>query len=402
MTLRVSAIWLFALMCLLPLYARATELININTADAVLLDTLPGIGLVKAQAIIDYRTQHGSFARIEDIQDVSGIGPSTYADIAPLITVGDAAPSPNPPDSLADAPGATASSTPSVTTTAIATVSTGSASPEYIPISTLRIIAGSDRTVSSGADTAFTATVYDGKGNKRGDALVVWSFGDGMRRTGASVFHRYYDLGEYLAVVRATTADGGDARSEITVMVKNAGIKITAVSARGITLMNGDSRTLDLSLWRLSAGGQEFKIPEDTQILAGRSILFPSPVTQLPAASTVSLLYPSGEMAATYPTAAVDAQPSTPAKSYKQMQAVEPPVASEAKPIISQKANVQAYEKAVIAPAEATKLASAGAALPSVDTASSAPIRASGLFRSPWTLSFIGVIALASVAFIFL
>lgn len=397
MTLRMSIVWLFALACLSPLYTRAAELININTADIALLDTLPGIGPTKAAAIIEYRTQHGPFARIEDIQDVSGIGPSTYADIAPLITVGDSAvPPPNPPDQQTNAPGATASSTPSTTATTITTTttSTDSAPPEYIPIPTLRIITGGNRTVSSGADTAFTAAVYDGKGNKRVDALVVWSFGDGMRRTGASVFHRYYDQGEYLAVVRATTADGGDARSEMTVTVKNAGIKITTMSSNGITLTNGDSRALDLSLWRLSAGGQEFKIPEDTQILAGRSILFSSHVTGLPVTETASLLYPSGEVAASYPETSVmkvgaSAQPPVPAVSYKQVQKVEP--------IISKKANVQAYEKAVIAPAEATNLASAGAALPE---SSSSPV--AGIFKSPWTLSFIGIMALAGVAFIFL
>lgn len=291
----------------------------------------------------------------------------------------------------------------------ITTTSSGGGPTEYLPIPTLRIITNGDRTVSSGADTAFTAVVYDGKGNKRDDALVRWSFGDGMRRTGVSVFHRYYDQGEYLAVVRATTADGGDARSEITVTVKNAGVKITTVSSRGITLTNGDSRTLDLSLWRLSAGGQEFKIPEDTQILAGRSILFPSPVIQLPTIGQASLLYPSGETAATYPAVvatapalSADRQPSIPAQSYKRVQAVEPPVASKTEPIISQKANIQAYEETVIAPAEATKLASAGAALPPDGTASTADVRNFGLFRSPWTLSFIGVMALAGAAFIFL
>lgn len=272
----------------------------------------------------------------------------------------------------------------------ITTTSSGGGPTEYLPIPTLRIITNGDRTVSSGADTAFTAVVYDGKGNKRDDTLVAWSFGDGMRRTGASVFHRYYDQGEYLAVVRATTADGGDARSEITVTVKNAGIKITTVSSRGITLTNGDSRTLDLSLWRLSVGGQEFKIPEDTQILAGRSILFPSPVIQLPTIGQASLLYPGGETATTYPP-----QPSIPAQSYKQVQKVEQ--------IISTKENVQTHEKAVGAPREmATSSISRGAVLPPDGTASTADVRNFGLFRSPWTLSFIGVMALAGAAFIFL
>ena len=272
---------LLVLAFLLPVFAYAA-LININTADSTLLDTLPGIGPSKAQAIITYRNGHGPFSKIEDIQNVSGIGPSTYADIKSLITVGDTAES--------EATISASSTSATTTITAMTSVSSG-ALPEYIPIPTLRIITGGDRTVSSGADTAFTAIVYDGKGNKRDDALVTWSFGDGIRNVGASVFHKYYDPGEYLAVVHVTTSsDGGNALAEVVVTVKDAGIKIVSISSRGITLTNNDSRTLDLSFWRLSMGGEEFKIPEDTLILAGRSILFPSQIIELPLADTASLL----------------------------------------------------------------------------------------------------------------
>ncbi|MEK7135648.1 MAG: PKD domain-containing protein [Patescibacteria group bacterium] len=262
--------------------------------------------------------------------------------------------------------------------------SSSSAPPEYIPIPTLRIITGGDRTVSSGADTAFTAVVYDGRGNKRDDAMITWSFGDGMRRTGASVYHKYYDSGEYAVVARATTSDGGDARSEIIMTVKNAGIKISSVSSRGITLANTDSRTLDISLWRLSMGEQEFKIPEDTQILAGRMTLFPSQIIQLPISNTASLLYPSGEVATTYPVV----QPSVPAASYEKVQKVEQ--------IISANTNIQTNDEAVNAPAAANELAAAGAALPPA----SLP-RADSIFRSPGFLGLLGVIALAGSAFIF-
>ena len=51
--------------------------IEINSAELYQLDTLPGIGPVKAQAIIDYRRKHGSFTRVEDLQQVYGIGPKT-------------------------------------------------------------------------------------------------------------------------------------------------------------------------------------------------------------------------------------------------------------------------------------------------------------------------------------
>lgn len=290
------------------------------------------------------------------------------------------------------------STPPDATSTTAITPTSGGGPAEYLPIPMLRILGGGDRTVSSGADTAFTAAVYDGKGNKRDDAVVAWSFGDGMRRTGASVFHAYYNSGEYIAVVRATTSDGGDALDDMVVTVQDAGIRITSISSRGITLANNDSRTLDLSLWRLSMGGQEFKIPEDTQILAGRTILFPSQVIELPIADSASLLYPSGEVAATYPVVTtvlektILQQPSSGTVSYKKV--------SEVEPILNASANTQAHENAVGAPAVAMELAAAGAALPSSPLADQP--RAGGLFRSPWFLGLLGVIALAGSAFIFL
>jgi len=61
--------------------------VNINTADAEQLKTLPGIGDTKAADIIAYREEHGSFGSTEDIQNVSGIGESTYNRISSYITV---------------------------------------------------------------------------------------------------------------------------------------------------------------------------------------------------------------------------------------------------------------------------------------------------------------------------
>jgi competence protein ComEA len=60
--------------------------VNINTADLAALESLPGIGPSLAQRILDYRQAHGSFARIEDIMGVSGIGPATFEGIQDLIT----------------------------------------------------------------------------------------------------------------------------------------------------------------------------------------------------------------------------------------------------------------------------------------------------------------------------
>jgi competence protein ComEA len=64
------------------------SLINVNRADAAALETLPGIGEVIAANIIAYREEHGPFARVEDLVNVSKIGDAVLADIAPLVTVG--------------------------------------------------------------------------------------------------------------------------------------------------------------------------------------------------------------------------------------------------------------------------------------------------------------------------
>ena len=63
-------------------------IININSATLDELDTLPEIGPKTAQAIIDYRNTYGLFTKIDDILEVSGIGPVTFEKIKDLITIG--------------------------------------------------------------------------------------------------------------------------------------------------------------------------------------------------------------------------------------------------------------------------------------------------------------------------
>ena len=64
-----------------------TPLININRANVEELATLPGIGYIIGQRIIDYRSEHGPFDSIEEIKNVSGIKEAVYEKIKGLITV---------------------------------------------------------------------------------------------------------------------------------------------------------------------------------------------------------------------------------------------------------------------------------------------------------------------------
>ena len=67
--------------------APAGGLININTAGAAELDKLSGVGPVLAERIIQYRTEHGPFAKSEDLKNISGIGDKTYDKMASQLSV---------------------------------------------------------------------------------------------------------------------------------------------------------------------------------------------------------------------------------------------------------------------------------------------------------------------------
>jgi competence protein ComEA len=61
--------------------------INLNTATAEQLDTLPGVGPVTAQAILSWRTENGRFTSVDDLLGVKGIGDATLADLRNLVVV---------------------------------------------------------------------------------------------------------------------------------------------------------------------------------------------------------------------------------------------------------------------------------------------------------------------------
>ena len=60
---------------------------SLNSADLTALDSLPGVGPVLAQRILDWRTAHGRFTSVDELGEVTGIGEKLLSQIKPLVTL---------------------------------------------------------------------------------------------------------------------------------------------------------------------------------------------------------------------------------------------------------------------------------------------------------------------------
>jgi competence protein ComEA len=69
--------------------AAAPAVVNLNSATATQIATLPGVGEKAAQRIVEYREKNGGFKKIEELMNVKGIGEKSFLKLKPLITVGD-------------------------------------------------------------------------------------------------------------------------------------------------------------------------------------------------------------------------------------------------------------------------------------------------------------------------
>jgi competence protein ComEA len=67
--------------------SRSGGVVDLNTGDVSALDSLPGVGPVLAQRILDWRTAHGRFTSIDELDEVSGIGDKLMAEIRPRVRV---------------------------------------------------------------------------------------------------------------------------------------------------------------------------------------------------------------------------------------------------------------------------------------------------------------------------
>src|SRR3989344_9049777 len=281
---KLSVVVLFVYFLAAPVFAVA--LVNINTADSTTLQTLNGIGPSKALAIIDYRTQNGPFAVIEDIMNVSGIGTATFNNIKASITVSDTSVPSND----------TATSTETTTVT-----STANSSPPPAPVSSyvpppvpqLFADAGGDRTVIVGADTQFNGRAYNRQKENVEHVRFLWNFGDGSTADGPTVVHHYESPGRYAAML--TIAENLDAVSDrIIVTAEPAKLAFDVPSDGSVAIKNYAGRDLDLSGWIVRSSGQMFTLPEHSVILNGETMRIPQKTLKFWSGAQTELDYPNG------------------------------------------------------------------------------------------------------------
>lgn len=393
--LRALAVILLALA--FPYVSFSAGLVNINTADATTLETLPGIGPSKAATIIAYRQDNGPFATVEAIQNVSGIGPVTFANIRALITVaGDATP-------LAQ----TSATSSAATSSAAVSGSSGDffiRGPSYTPPASLTVEAQADASALVEQALMFSATVSMKGGAPDARAQVLWSFGDGSSAEGNPALKLYHYPGTYLASVTARDGDA-TARDELTVTVRMPRVRIATVADDGIMLANDSENELDLSGWKISSGERSFRLPEGMRMLPASQVLVPTSVMRMSNISVASLAYPSGKIAATYPAEedasaaeGADASSSVPASPQKKSAQADTPTArvravtdARATPALSAPPPPRALGTGKSQEAR-VPLATSVATTETRSAAATLAPPSGAIVRSPWFLGFLGLV----------
>lgn len=264
---------------------QAAGLVNINTADAVELDTLPEIGPATASKIIAYREANGAFAKIEDIMNVSGIKEATFAKIKDYITVGGGS-----GDTGGTGGDTGGTSTTTATTTPPTATSTGSGGSvtysvhyiqeslsNYEPTNVFKISAGRERLALVDIPLTFEAKYTISSDLQRSQCNYTWSFGDGVSVTGEKVVHTYKYVGDYNVVLNGKCRDLlAVSRTVVKVLTPELSLKQNPDGA--ITISNNGKYEINLYGWKLGVTNlkSEFAFPQDTIISAESAVTFPA------------------------------------------------------------------------------------------------------------------------------
>lgn len=262
--------------------------VNINTAGSSELQTLNGIGPAYAQNIIDYRNSNGSFTTIEEIMNVSGIGPATFEKIKNDITVGTIDDEEEDEDEDEDED----------------EESSSGGGPTY-PLGgeTLTVKAWADRGYASvRTPITFTGEAWYGD-RESATARTMWNFGNGYTDIGDEVVYAYDHPGEYIVTFSAKTYEE-EVFTTLTIEVVDPDIVISNIieGPKGyVEIENKTDRQFDLSRWKIYSGGAYYRIAPYTFIAPRSKLRFNATRMNLDIIKPTTVLqYPDGTTAAIY------------------------------------------------------------------------------------------------------
>lgn len=174
-----------------------------------------------------------------------------------------------------------------------------------MPKPRLSVEVGDDRRASVGQKLSFEAIAFDYDGDRL-RASYRWNFGDGTTAEGRRVEHVYGYEGAYVVQVTARTnlfREPLVARDRLVVTVESARVALKDVTEDYVAIVNQEGREVDLSGWRLVTNEEAFKLPEQSVLLPGATLMLSHTTTGLAAddGEQVALYYPSNILAAQYP-----------------------------------------------------------------------------------------------------
>ena len=270
--------------------ALAANKVNINTADAVELDTIPEVGPSTAAKIVAYREANGFFSIIEDIMKVSGIKQATFDKMKDFITVESGSGGGGSGDS-----GTTTATTTDKTATTTATSTTSNTNPiiiysvhyiqedlsDYDEPTDFEISAGRDRLGYIDSPINFVAKHKVSADLKNVNCNYVWNFGDGVSQAGEKIEHIYKYAGDYNVVLNGT-CNVLKAVSRTTVKVLVPNLSILQKNDEAVEITNNGSNEINLYNWKILSANSSYVFPMDTIISAGQTVTFPGEYLKIP------------------------------------------------------------------------------------------------------------------------
>lgn len=172
----------------------------------------------------------------------------------------------------------------------------------YDTLPQLTLFLPKEKKVVAGAESVYSISVVDDKGQEVNNVLYDWSFGDGGHATGSSTKHIYHYAGKYILEVEATNGKM-QGKGRITIYVYSPEIAVSSIKygkyGSYVTITNPSSYELDISGWSLSVDGAGFRFPKNTMLGSGVT-KFPGLVmgfasTTVSSSTVIKLLFPSGE-----------------------------------------------------------------------------------------------------------